>query len=161
MTRFPSRAFGAFAICLCLALPWRASPALAHSIGWSQGTGAAVVLTFYYVGGGPMADADARLFAPGAGAAAFQVGRTDQLGRLSFLPDRAGLWRIDVVDGHGHEVVASATVTEAGQVRDPAAGLTGAILLSLTANLFLGIALWRTWRRGRTDRTALSRASAA
>jgi hypothetical protein len=136
----------AFALCLSCALPSSIRPAFAHGVGWSQGTAESVVLTFYYVGGGPMVDADARIFGPD-GADPFQTLRTDGMGRLSFNPDRPGQWRAQVVDAEGHEVTASITADKAGAVSDPSVGLTGAILLSLTANLVLGIGLWRRRRR--------------
>jgi hypothetical protein len=149
MSRFRPLSLSAFVLCLFGTLATPASPALAHGTGWSQGTSNAVVLTFYYVGGGPMSDADARIFAPGSSATAFQTARTDQLGRLVFVPDRSGAWRVTVIDAQGHEVIAAANVTEAGEVQDPTVGLTGALLLSLTANLFLAIALWRRRRNPR------------
>jgi hypothetical protein len=149
----------AFALCLSCALPSSIRPAFAHGVGWSQGNAESVVLTFYYVGGGPMANADARIFGPDD-ADPFQTVRTDGMGRLSFIPDRPGQWRARVVDAEGHEVIASITAGEAGAVRDPTVGLTGAILISLTANLVLGIGLWRRWRRA-LDASAPAQASAS
>ena len=37
----------------------------------------------------------------------FQSGRTDVLGRITFLPDQAGEWRVKVYseDGHGVDLV--------------------------------------------------------
>jgi nickel transport protein len=48
----------------------------------------------------------------------FQVGRTDLQGRIVFLPDRAGTWRIKAFSEEGHGTDFSFTTGAAGGVRD-------------------------------------------
>ena len=46
----------------------------------------------------------------------FQVGRTDALGRLTFIPDRPGTWRVKVFSEDGHGLDFSVVAGEAGGV---------------------------------------------
>lgn len=79
-----------------------AAPARAHDLQYTVAPGQAVVVKLFY--------ADNRAFAfegyeiyPEGGDPPVQVGRTDRRGRIAFLPDRAGRWRIKAMseDGHG------------------------------------------------------------
>ena len=62
----------------------------------------ATVVTSSHPFGAPPIFQPYRVHAPGSDVA-FQTGRSDELGRVSFVPDRAGEWRIVVSteDGHG------------------------------------------------------------
>lgn len=83
-----------------------ASAALnAHELHYTAASGEAVVLRVFY--------ADAKGFAFEAyeisrdgEALPVQVGRTDAQGRIAFLPDGAGTWRLKAFteDGHGLDV---------------------------------------------------------
>jgi nickel transport protein len=92
----------AAAVILCLAWCDAASHGLHHSVTRSD----ALVVTVTYAHGGPFSFKDYEVFRPGE-TVPFQVGQTDSLGRLSFLPDREGDWRVRAFsrDGHGLDVV--------------------------------------------------------
>lgn len=77
----------------------------AHTLHHAIGRADAVVVTIRHADGSPFADQPYRLFTPG-GSSTFQRGQTDAAGRVSFLPDRAGEWRLTAAapDGHGVDV---------------------------------------------------------
>ena len=67
----------------------------------------AVVIEIEYPDGRPFSFEEFEVFAPGEneGAPPFHAGRTDSLGRILFLPNRAGIWLVKFrsQDGHGGE----------------------------------------------------------
>jgi nickel transport protein len=65
----------------------------------------AMVVSLSFGHGHPPSHETFRIYAPDQDVA-FQNGRTDAFGRLSFLPDRPGTWRVVVStdDGHGLEL---------------------------------------------------------
>lgn len=77
----------------------------------------AVVAICTFEGGGAISDAPVTVFAPlhedEAEHRAYQTGRTDARGRFAFLPDTAGVWRIEVDDGLGHRGSAGIEIEEA------------------------------------------------
>lgn len=88
-----------------------ASPAFAHGVGWRQCDTPAVALEFVYASGQKMAYAEARVFAPDDPEHAWQTGRTDGEGHLSFVPHLPGIWRAVAKDGEGHRTEAEIDVT--------------------------------------------------
>lgn len=62
----------------------------------------AVILRCAYSGEDPAAFAKVLVFAPGQEKSEFQNARTDANGAFSFVPDRAGQWRVVVDDEIGH-----------------------------------------------------------
>lgn len=135
------------------------SPAFGHGVGWvREGNDGVVALRFVYSDGEPMMFADVTVTDP-AGKV-FQKARADREGRFAFVPSTNGEWRAKADDGTGHALEALVTV-ESG-AKAPAAGdpvHTAAVValprsiamllgLSLIANLFGGLFLWRM-RRGR------------
>lgn len=128
---------------------------LAPAVGHGHGAGyqiitdgTAISLVFHYAGGQPMAYAAVRVFGPGDAEVEFQNGRTDQKGGFSFRPDRAGDWRIEVQDGRGHAVQATAPAAAPESTDSTPAAPSPAspnwrnasLGLSLIGNVFL--ALW-------------------
>jgi len=85
--------------------------ACAHGLDTSVRQGAAVVVTATYEDGSPMAFEACEVLPPGD-RPVFQVGRTDRLGRVAFLPDRPGEWRVRVTSEDGHGAVMPVTVDE-------------------------------------------------
>ncbi len=81
------------------------SLALGHRMDHEIATAEAQVLSLSHPFGQQPVFEPYQIFAPDA-EVAFQNGRTDALGRISFLPDRPGRWRVVVTteDGHGLEV---------------------------------------------------------
>lgn len=106
----------------CLAL--LAAPVLApaHGLDHTFAGDRAVVVTLTYDDGAPFSFESCEVTPPGEDTPS-QVGRTDRRGRVAFLPDRAGDWRVRVVaqDGHG----ADLTVPVGADLL-PAGGLTAA-----------------------------------
>lgn len=101
-------------LALCLA----ASPmARCHDLHYSVSQGQAVVVRLFY------ADATAFSFEgyeiyPAGGQLPVQVGRTDAQGRIAFLPDRAGRWRIKTYAEDGHGLDFTLTTDAAARVAD-------------------------------------------
>jgi nickel transport protein len=83
-------------------LSWLATPAAAHDVRHSVTAGEAVVIELFYAEGTPFTYESYEIYREGE-EAPVQVGRTDHLGRIAFLPDRAGRWRVKAFseDGHG------------------------------------------------------------
>jgi nickel transport protein len=84
--------------------------ALAHGVGYRRSAISAVALEFYYSTGEAMAYREARVYSPESARAAFQTGRTDEYGRISFVPATSGDWRVEVRDEEGHRAEAVVTV---------------------------------------------------
>ncbi|MFH1279040.1 MAG: hypothetical protein ABIK65_11770 [Candidatus Eisenbacteria bacterium] len=86
-----------------------AGPAAAHEIHHVVERGEATVVTFTSSRGSAFSSESFEVFRPGE-TTSFQTGRTDALGRISFLPDREGDWRVRVFseDGHGADIRFSA-----------------------------------------------------
>ena len=107
-----------------------APQALAHGVGYSQlNNEKTVVLEFQYATGDPAAYAQVKVYAPKAepenepdiepmSKIEFQNGRSDALGRFSFVPNVAGQWSVVLTDGQGHRLDALIDVelAEAGAV---------------------------------------------
>jgi len=87
----------AIALLLCLA-----HPAAAHDLQYNVSGGQAVVIRLFYVDNKPFTFEGYEIYRAGE-KLPYQVGRTDSQGRIAFLPDRAGDWRIKAIseDGHG------------------------------------------------------------
>jgi hypothetical protein len=96
-----------------------------------------VAIAFFLSTGEAVDLASYRLFAPGEDGVAFQEGRTDRLGRVLFVPDRPGSWRIDLKDVNGHGADVRIEVG-ADLVAPPEPAWRRWLLrFSLLANLFL------------------------
>lgn len=85
--------------------------AAAHGVGYRQAGKKTVALEFYYSTGETMAYQEFRVYQPDDDKNPFQSGRTDESGRCSFIPEKAGTWRVAVRDGEGHSAEASVSVT--------------------------------------------------
>lgn len=126
-------------------------PALAHRMDGEVGHGDALVVMLSYPFGAPPMFESYRIYAPDS-EVAFQTGRTDRLGRVSFLPDRPGDWRVVIAteDGHGAELTVGVD-NDLGAVETPAAGRRGAAMTIAGVGYLLGVAgalvLWRNRRR--------------
>ena len=125
------------------------SAAGAHGVIATTETRPAVALRFNYSDGEPLAYAQARVFAPGQTTLEHVNARTDIAGRLAFVPDRPGEWRVRVDDGMGHAMERSVSVTEVAarlHVQDdsaPPLAERAALGASLLLNVTLGVALAR------------------
>ena len=95
-----SRCLAALALCA-----WLPGQALAHDLQHQVDVGAAVSVRFFFADGSDFSFESYEVYRAGH-EVPFQVGRTDLKGRVVFLPDRAGTWRIKVFseDGHGADI---------------------------------------------------------
>jgi len=80
-------------------------PALAHDLHHSVSRGEAVVIQLYFADGREFSFQSYEIY-PEGGKVPDQVGRTDYQGRIVFIPDHAGTWRIKAFseDGHGLDI---------------------------------------------------------
>ena len=78
--------------------------ALAHGTGARVLGTTATTVELYYVGGDPMAYAEAKVFSPEAPDVPFVNGRADKLGRIAFAANHDGVWRVEAHDAEGHRV---------------------------------------------------------
>jgi nickel transport protein len=135
----------------CLALPGQAD---AHGAGHVPVDRVldqpGIAVEFRLSDGEAMAHASYRLLAPDAGATVFQNGRTDALGRLAFVPDRPGNWRVEVEDVRGHKAAATVEILDGATVAEQPAWrrwlLRGSVLLNLallSLLLHVGLSFWR------------------
>jgi nickel transport protein len=87
---------------LVLAIVLAAGHAQAHDLQHQIDEGAAVSVRLFSADGSAFAFESYEVYRAGD-EVPFQVGRTDLQGRVVFLPDRAGTWRIKAFseDGHG------------------------------------------------------------
>ncbi len=83
----------------CLFAAW---PARAHDLQHSVQGAPAIVIKLFYLDNHPFAFEAYEIYREGE-KLPYQVGRTDGQGRIAFLPDRAGVWRVKSFseDGHG------------------------------------------------------------
>jgi nickel transport protein len=126
-------------------------PAFAHRMGHAVSTGEALVVTLSYPFGAPPMFEPYRIYAPDADVA-FQTGRTDRLGRVSFLPDRPGDWRIVIATEDGHGAEMSVVVDDGGGVIEPPSAGPGGMARTIAGVGYLfgvagAVVLWRNRRR--------------
>lgn len=76
--------------------------AQAHDLQYTVTGGQAVVVKLFYADNTAFSFEGYEIYPEGE-KLPVQVGRTDARGRIAFLPDRAGTWRIKAIseDGHG------------------------------------------------------------
>ncbi len=91
-----------------------AAAAAGHGVVVAPVDGARAVV-FRYEDGTPLADAEANVYGPGDAEAAWE-GFADMEGRVAFVPDREGVWRVVVDDGLGHRAEARIEVDAAGGI---------------------------------------------
>jgi nickel transport protein len=121
----------------------------AHALVHTAQTGQALVVELRYGDGSPFSYEAAEVFRPGE-AVPFLAGRTDANGRLAFVPDRPGEWRVRAFseDGHGGDFSVTAAAGEGpASSASPLEGVGGLALgLSILFGLF---GLWSLFLRRR------------
>jgi len=100
-----------------LAIALAAGTAQAHGLQHQIDEGTAVSVRLFYADGRDFAFESYEVYRAGD-EIPFQAGRTDLLGRVVFLPDRAGTWRIKAFSEDGHGADFSFTTAAEGGVRD-------------------------------------------
>lgn len=132
MRRRASLALAAWVLALGLA-----PGAQAHQVSLTQTRSEAVVLTLGYADGTPFAYEAYELYPPGEAEVPAQVGRTDAAGRVAFVPETAGEWRVKAftADGHGVDQPVQVAAAGAGDAPGPAPGggpgVTAALITGL------------------------------
>ena len=86
--------------------------AYAHGTGWREVELKAAALEFLYSDGELMSYCEAKIYSPRDDKIAFQTMRTDELGRVAFVPNQQGQWRVVVSDNQGHRAEAKINVTQ-------------------------------------------------
>jgi nickel transport protein len=111
------------------------SPVQAHGLHYDVTAGEVITIHFTYADALHVAFENYEVYRPGE-ETPFQVGRTDALGRLVFIPDRKGQWRVRVftADGHGADLTVAAEA--AGQTV-----VAGRSLFERYLHLAVGIAI--------------------
>jgi nickel transport protein len=126
--------------------------AAAHRMDHAISTAEAQVLTLSHAFGDQPVFEPYQIFAPDS-TVAFQNGRTDALGRISFLPDRPGRWRVVVTTEDGHGLEVRVRVDEALEVTE-VDGPAQAGIMNIVAGVgyLLGLAgLLALWRQRKKD----------
>jgi len=70
-------------------------------------------IRIYYTDGTPMSFANYKIYSPDEKI--FAEGLTDKKGRILFMPDEKGKWRIEVDDGMGHGFIESFNIEKPGE----------------------------------------------
>lgn len=118
----------------------------AHQLNHAVQTGSAVIVELRYGDGSPFGYESAEVYRP-AESIPFLAGRTDANGRLAFVPDQAGDWRIKAFseDGHGGDFTLA---TGEGGTAAPSAGLGTLGGLAVGLSLLFGIfGVWSLFLR--------------
>ncbi len=115
-----------------------AGPARAHELQFQVTAAPAAVIQLRYADGQPFAFEAYELY-PGTAEVPAQVGRTDAQGRLVFLPEGNGDWRLKAFAADGHGLDQRLQVAPAGGDA-PAAGTPDAGL-DRFARVILGLSL--------------------
>ena len=119
----------------------------AHGLSHSAQPGSAVVVELRYADGSPFSYEAVEVYRP-AETVAFLAGRTDANGRLAFVPDRSGDWRVRAFseDGHGGDFTVAAA-SDGGSLA-PSAGLGTVGGLAVGLSVIFGVfGIWALFVR--------------
>ncbi|MTW22285.1 hypothetical protein [Allochromatium palmeri] len=122
----------------------------AHSLTHSAQPGSAVIVELHYADGSPFSYESTEVYRP-AESVPFLVGRTDANGRLAFVPDRSGDWRVRTFseDGHGGDFTVAATPDSDSSA--PSAGLSTVAALAVGLSVIFGLfGIWSVFVRKRS-----------
>ena len=93
-----------------------ARPAAAHDLRHEESSGQeAVVVRLFFSDGNAFSYERYEIYRVGE-KVPFQVGRTDTLGRVVFIPDRSGVWRVRAFSEDGHGVDFTLSAAAGGEV---------------------------------------------
>ncbi|WP_127478423.1 hypothetical protein [Sulfurivermis fontis] len=123
-----------------------ALPVHAHDLHHAVERGEAVTVSFRFPGAEALSYEQYELFRPGE-TIPFQVGRSDGLGRVTFVPDRDGEWRLRIFteDGHGADIKVAAL---AGAGTPGAAAVPRYVLIGAGVGWIFGLfGLWAVYTR--------------
>lgn len=89
----------------------------AHEVRYSITRGVAYILDFYYPDGTKFAFESYEIYKPSNEKSAYQVGRTDEHGVISFVPDTVGRWKVRAFSDDGHGTSVEVDITEDSVVK--------------------------------------------
>ena len=114
----------------------------AHTLTHAAQPGSAVIVELRYGDGSPFSYESAEVYRPGE-AVPFLAGRTDANGRLAFVPDRPGDWRVRAFseDGHGGDFAVAAAPEGGESASSTGLGTVGGLAVGLSI-LFGLFGLW-------------------
>lgn len=117
-----------------------------HGLTHSAQLGSAVIVELRYADDSPFSYESAEVYRP-AETLPFFTGRTDANGRLAFVPDRSGDWRVRAFseDGHGGDFTVAAAAD--GGSSAPSAGLgdVGGLPIGLPIGLAIIFGIFGIW----------------
>jgi len=118
----------------------------AHTLDHSAQPGSAVIVELRYADGSPFSYESAEVYRP-AETVPFLAGRTDANGRLAFVPDRAGDWRVRAFseDGHGGDFTVAAAA-DGGSSAPVGLGTVGGLAVGLSV-IFGVFGAWSLFAR--------------
>jgi len=122
----------------------------AHSLSHTTGQGSALIVELRYADGSPFSYEAAEVYRP-AESVPFLAGRTDANGRLAFVPDRPGDWRVRAFseDGHGGDFTVAAAAEGGSSPSSAGLGEVGGLAVGLSI-LFGLFGLWSLFIRKRS-----------
>ena len=127
--------------------------ARAHGVTWRLLDAAGpVAFQVAFSGNQPAAYAKVLVYAPGLESPEFQNGRTDAKGRFAFVPDRQGVWSVQVDAGMGHQIAFEVAVNQDGvqQAEEPQGMIAPQwVPAALGVILLLNLGLFAGWLRRR------------
>jgi nickel transport protein len=121
----------------------------AHGLSYSAQPGSAVILELRYADGSPFSYESAEVYRP-AETLPFLTGRTDANGRLAFVPDRSGDWRVRAFseDGHGGDFTVAAAPDSGSSAPSAGLGTVGGLAVGLSV-IFGIFGIWSLFFRRR------------
>lgn len=119
----------------------------AHTLNHSAQPGSAVVVELRYADGSPFSYESAEVYRP-AETVPFLAGRTDANGRLAFVPDRSGDWRVRAFseDGHGGDFTVAAAPDGGSSASSAGLGTVGGLAVGLSV-IFGVFGIWSVFIR--------------
>lgn len=120
----------------------------AHGTGARVSADRAVVVALHYTDGEPMSFADVYVFAPDETGAYLHT-RADRQGRVAFVPDRDGGWRVDGRDSEGHTARIAVPVADRATPAGPGGMPAWMLWASLALNLFAAAEFWSRYAPSR------------
>lgn len=119
----------------------------AHSLSHSAQPGSAVIVELRYADGSPFSYETTEVYRP-AETVPFLAGRTDANGRLAFVPDRSGDWRVRAFseDGHGGDFTVAAAPNGGSSAPSAGLGTVGGLAVGLSV-IFGVFGIWSLFVR--------------